>query len=194
MKPFFKPIFVLSIIIFFNISSCLAQKNVKFNLIDNQIMIEILNKQKVNFEQVDLAYIKDLKSFINFNNKKLIIPDYFIYNNEGHLINQGLNKDECGSLIRTLHEHLFKIDKNETFESFLENVDFVGKNQDFKNQDFIVFITWASFADKNSNKESFSNYYYIKKNYAGNVKVFLLNLDINESWSLTKEQKEILKL
>lgn len=192
MMTFFK--FTLFAFVFFQINVCFAQKEIEFKLIDNQKMIEILNKRKANFEQNDLAYIKDLKSFVYFNKSTLSVPDYFIYNKDGYLINSGLDKDECGSLIRTFDEHLFNVDQNDKLESFLDKIDFLDKNQELTNYDFIVFITWADFAHRLSNKESFDNYAYIKKNYGNKVKVFLLNLDINESWNLTQKQKEILGL
>ncbi|SFN89511.1 hypothetical protein SAMN05421741_11329 [Paenimyroides ummariense] len=105
-----------------------------------------------------------------------------------------MSKDECGSLIRTLDEKLFKISEEQTLETFIERLAFIEENKDLKSHEFTIFITWAGFAAKNSNKESFGNYSYIKQNYGSNIKVFLLNLDINESWNWTKEQKELLKL
>lgn len=193
MKSFFK--LALLAFVCFHINTCYAQKDIQFKLIDNQKMIEILNnKQKADFEQNDLAYIKDLKSFIDFNKSTLSVPDYFIYNKDGYLINSDLDKEECGSLIRTFDENLFNVDKNDTLKSFLDKIDFLDKNQELANYDFVVFITWADFAHRLSNQESFDNYTYIKKNYDDKVKVFLLNLDINESWNLTQQQKEILGL
>ncbi|GEM_PF-1916316 len=192
MKPIFKIIF--SIIGCINISLCVAQKNVKLNLIDNRTMIEILNKNKIEFQQSDLAFLKDLKSFINYSKKKLIVPDYFIFNKEGYLVNQGLDKEECNSLIRTFDHKLFRTDETETLESFIKEIEFIDKDQEFKDKEFVVFITWANFAHKNSNEESFDNFSYIKKKYGNNVRVFLLNLDVNTSWNLTEKQKQLLKL
>src|SRR5690606_5472863 len=157
------------------INTCYAQKDIQFKLIDNQKMIEILNKKKTNFEQNDLVYIKDIKSFIDFNKSTLTVHDNFIYNKEGSLINSGLDKDECGSLMRTFDKNLFNVDENDTLESFLGKIDFLDKNQELANYDFVVFITWADFAHRLSNQESFDNYAYIKKNYGDKIKVYLLN-------------------
>jgi len=193
MKPFFNVIILLISLICIN-TSIAQKKQFDFQLIDQQAMLNMLKKQRVNFEETDLAYIKDLKSFVNFNNSKLVVPDYFIYNKEGYLMRSMADKDVCGALIEILDNHLFKVDENSTLATFLEGISFTDKNQKLTEDTFTVFVTWGSFANKSSNKDSFNNYAYIKKHYPNNVKIFLLNLDLQASWNLTDKQKELLKL
>jgi len=177
-----------------NSTVVLSQKFSKLNLIDNDKMIEFLNKQKVEYKQNDLVYFKDLKSFLYFSkNGKLTVPDHFVYNKDQFLINEGLDKDECGALFQALDQtSLYKIDTNSTLDSFLSTINFVNKDEGSQEKEFVIFITWALFAHKNSNKESFKNYTELKKKYGDRVQVYLLNIDINESWNLTSEQKNIL--
>ena len=94
MKQLFKSAIVLSVLCL-GISSCTIHRsfNIKFQLIDNNQMTELLDKRHVDFDQKDLAYLKDLKSFVEFNNGKFIVPDYFMFNKEGHLINSSFNQD-----------------------------------------------------------------------------------------------------
>lgn len=190
MKLFFN-FFIFFLLI--NSNVVFSQNEKRLSLIDNDKMIEYLNNRKVKYDKKDLVYIKDLKSFLNYNNRKLLVPDYFVYNKDLFLINQGLDKDECGSLFLALDEtSLYKIDNNNTLDSFFKTLDFVDKNQKKGAKDFVVFITWGTFAHKNSNKDSFETYSKIKKKYGDRVQVYLLNLDLNESWNLTSEQKNIL--
>ena len=162
-------------------------------MINNDQMTELLDKRHVDFDQKDLAYLKDLKSFVEFNNGKFIVPDYFMFNKEGHLINSGFNQDQCGYLIKSLDEKLFKIDENQTLDAFAKQLAFMDKEQAYQDKDYVVFITWAAFAPKGANKGAFRDYTYVKEHY-DNVQVYLLNLDVNEAWNLTDKQKEALHL
>lgn len=189
----------ITYISFFFITSiyCFAQKNISidFNIENEESLKAYLTENKVSFENDDLYYIKDFNSFAYLNNNdKLQVPEILFFNSNGYLVKNRFNDNECSQVINEIEKiNSLKFNKKITINDWLKHISPL--NQDItENGSLFIIINWAKFVDK-FNEQSFE-WYKELKNQNSNLKVncILLNLDIQENWNLTEQQKKALNI
>ena len=189
---------IVHIVLFFITSiSCFAQKNISidFNIENKESLNTYLTEKEVNFEKDDLYSIKDFNSFAYLNNNdKLQVPEILFFNSNGYLVKNRFNDNECSQVINEIEKiDLLKFNKKITIKDWLKYISPL--NQDItENGSIFIIINWAKFVDK-FNEQSFE-WYKELKNQNSNLKVncIFLNLDIQENWNLTEQQKKALNI
>ena len=183
--------------IIFSIASSLAFcQNVKIDFkIENQNSItKYLDEKKVEYTLDDIAILRDIKVFGDYGKtERLVVPEAYFFNKDGFLLKNNNKGVGCGASIKNLSKILkSKYDVNETISTRLKDYKILGNNDVLTEQyDIYILINWAIFLDSN-NETSFNWYKSLKSNKDLKIKVILINLDVQESWNLTKEQKKFL--
>lgn len=189
---------ILQIALFFIIfNSCYAQKSISinFNIENKESLNKYLTENKVTLEENDLFSIKSFNSFAHLNNDdKLQVPEILFFNSKGFLVKNRFNDNECSQVINEIEKiDSLKFNKNISINDWLEHISPLN-NDITENGNIYIIINWAKFVDK-FNEQSFE-WYKELKNQDSNLKVncILLNLDIQEKWNLTEEQKKALNI
>ncbi|PZR24052.1 MAG: hypothetical protein DI539_01160 [Flavobacterium psychrophilum] len=196
MKRFFLPLVLLVFV------SCTItyKRNVKveFNRQDETTLTEFLNLNNVTYDPNDMLALRDINYFAFYNEKHgLEVPHAFFFNGDGISVVNDFNGTNCGHVIKNLDKiENAKSDGAGTVDDFLLPSTYLfGKPADETNggkkYDAYIVITWGLFAEsisKGINKTSFKWYADLKKNNP-EVRVFLLNLDIQKTWELSPEQQ-----
>lgn len=160
-----------------------------------QTLSNYLIDNEVKLEENDLYTIKDFNSFVYLNNNdKLQVPEILFFNSNGYLVKNRFNDNECSQVINEIEKiNSLKFNKNETINEWLKYISPLHQDLTEKNNIYII-INWAKFVDK-FNEQSFEWYKQLKKSNS-NLKIncILLNLDIQEKWNLTEQQKKVLNI
>lgn len=174
---------------------------VEFNRQDETTLKEFLVANNVAYDPNDMLVLRDINYFAFYNEKHgLEVPHAFFFNGDGISVVNDFKGTNCGQVIQNLDKiESAKSDGTGTVDDFLLPSDYLfGKPADETNggkkYDAYIVITWGLFAEslsKGINKTSFKWYSDLKNNHP-EVRVFLLNLDIQKSWELTSEQEEAL--
>jgi hypothetical protein len=185
----------LLILIFFSIQSFSQKKvEVNFQIENDSSIVKYLVEKKVDFINNQIATLKTFNGFVRFNNEgKLVIPEAYFYNSKGELINNKGKGVNCGSEIKELEKiSKMKSYPNNTFNDFLKDVDIIENEKNVENSfDLYIVITWGKFL--NSESETSLNWFSnIRKVKEMKIKILLLNLDLQEKWNLTDDQKKAL--
>jgi hypothetical protein len=149
----------------------------------------------VDFDEKDLAVLNNVNAFAVFNDKERIsVPEAYFFNKEGKRVKDNFRGTSCGQVISNPE----KISKapasgDEHLNEWLKYISLYkagGENVISGAYDAYVIIPWAIFltsVSKDINQTSF-NWYRSLKDYK-NIKVILLNLDVQQGWELSNEQK-----
>jgi len=196
-KLFFALTFVLSISVF-------AQKkkpSAKFEWENNASLQTFLEAHDVEINVKDLATLDYINSWIYFNNNELIqVPNALFFNRDGYRISKGFVGEKCSTAIKDMENiDTYKVNKEESIN------DWVSKYLDFPftkepvfdaSYDAFVIIFYCKCLDtyKGVNETAFNWYKSLKSNDKVKVKVFLLNLDIQDTWDVNDEQKKAIGL
>ncbi|UOX32960.1 hypothetical protein LXD69_13040 [Flavobacterium sediminilitoris] len=179
--------------------SCSAQKNISisFTIENKETLNNYLIDNEVKLEENDLYTIKDFNSFVYLNNNdKLQVPEILFFNSNGYLVKNRFNDNECSQVINEIEKiNSLKFNKNVTINDWLKYISPLHQDLTEKNNIYVI-INWAKFVDK-FNEQSFEWYNQLKKsNSNSNLKIncILLNLDIQEKWNLTEQQKKALNI
>lgn len=177
--------------------SCSAQKNISisFTIENKETLNNYLIDNEVKLEENDLYTIKDFNSFVYLNNNdKLQVPEILFFNSNGYLVKNRFNDNECSQVINEIEKiNSLKFNKNVTINDWLKYISPLHQDLTEKNNIYVI-INWAKFVDK-FNEQSFEWYNQLK-NSNSNLKIncILLNLDIQEKWNLTEQQKKALNI
>jgi len=192
----------------FSFSFLLSCKSITFTKkveikAENQNSLEsYLNGFGVGTEH--LYVMKDLACFKEFT-KKMGLRDIFFFNSDGYLVEKRSDK-ECQISINEIEQvNSFEIKKIEkSYELPDENnvkIDYWLKrikpmkqnpNEIEVKKDYTVIVSWAKFIGR-YNKKSFEWYNELKNSPSySKINVIFLNLDIQEDWELTQEDKDAL--
>lgn len=192
-----KCIKILIPLIYFFLFSCSTTKSVKidFKEVSNEEIINKLKENNVLYEESDIASLKNLKTWVSyFSGKSVTTPHAIFFNAKGYKVSDKFTESQCSATLNNIENiDTFEVDENYTFKDQIKNFDFIEDKQDANNYDYYVIIYWALY-EKNNHKTAFNWYNSAKNIKDKKVKVVLLNLDLNESWNITEQQKEILKL
>ncbi|MCO6175979.1 hypothetical protein NHF50_13080 [Flavobacterium sp. NRK F10] len=173
-----------------------AQKKIEINFkIENDsTIIHYLKAKKVDFSNDQIATLKGIGTFAEFSKTgRLVVPDAFFFNSKGELIKNKGKGMYCGAELKKLEKiSKMKSDPGQTLENFLKEITILdGSTITDENVDMYIFITWGKFLSAES--ETSLNWFSNLANQENlKIKVLLLNLDIQENWNLTENQKEYL--
>ncbi len=187
--------FFLSILFCLFSSLVICQKvEITFKSVNQDSLFNYLNKNQISYDLDDLAILKDIKVFSNYSaTERLAVPEAYFFNKDGFLLKNKNKGISCGATIKDLTKIMkSKIDINQQLSTWFEELTFLGTQPSLEETyDIYVLINWAIFLDSN-NQTSFNWYQSLKENKVLKVKVVLVNLDVQESWNLTKGQKQFL--
>ncbi len=187
--------FFLSILFCLFSSLVICQKvEITFKSVNQDSLFNYLNKNQISYDLDDLAILKDIKVFSNYSaTERLAVPEAYFFNKDGFLLKNKNKGISCGATIKDLTKIMkSKIDINQQLSTWFEELTFLGTQPSLEETyDICVLINWAIFLDSN-NQTSFNWYQSLKENKVLKVKVVLVNLDVQESWNLTKGQKQFL--
>ena len=187
--------FFLSILFCLFSSLVICQKvEITFKSVNQDSLFNYLNKNQISYDLDDLAILKDIKVFSNYSaTERLAVPGAYFFNKDGFLLKNKNKGISCGATIKDLTKIMkSKIDINQQLSTWFEELTFLGTQPSLEETyDICVLINWAIFLDSN-NQTSFNWYQSLKENKVLKVKVVLVNLDVQESWNLTKGQKQFL--
>lgn len=187
--------FFLSILFCLFSSLVICQKvEITFKSVNQDSLFNYLNKNQISYDLDDLAILKDIKVFSNYSaTERLAVPEAYFFNKDGFLLKNKNKGISCGATIKDLTKIMkSKIDINQQLSTWFEELTFLGTQSSLEETyDICVLINWAIFLDSN-NQTSFNWYQSLKENKVLKVKVVLVNLDVQESWNLTKGQKQFL--
>lgn len=191
----FKIILCCFILVLF--TSCSTTKSVDLDLKvrSNTEIVNKLTENKVDFAPQDLATLKDLKTWATYSkSNKIVVPEVHFYNKNGFKVSQKFSDSQCSQLLRNFETmENYPVNENEKITDVLNDFTFISESEILNDFDFYIIINWALLTQ--NNHETAFNWYNSAKNIKDKkVKVVLLNLDLNESWNITEQQKEILKL
>lgn len=174
---------------------------IEFKRQDEISLKEFLSANNVAYDPSDMLVLRDINYFAFYNEKHGIeVPHAFFFNSDGMSVINDFKGTNCGQVIQNLDKiESAKSDGSGTIDDFLMPSTYLfGKPADEMNSgkkyDAYIVITWGLFAEslsKGINNTSFKWYSDLKKNNP-EIRVFLLNLDIQKGWELTTEQEESL--
>lgn len=149
MKNFVYYLFAVFTVFF--VSSCTITKNkeIKFTKQTNESLINFLEYKNVDFDIEDIAYLKEFKSFVEFNNSdKLVVPEAYFFNKDGYKISQKFSEEQCGNVIKNINTiNSYSYDENDNISNWLDKISFIDtvKPLDIlnKNYDVYIIINWA---------------------------------------------------
>ena len=188
---------IIKVLFLFFISiSCFAQKkkDIHFKIEKDSSIIQYLNENKIEFSTNQIATLKGIGTFAEYGRaKKLVVPDAYFFNSNGELIKNNGKGTYCGAELKKLEKiSKYKSDPNQTLEKFLKDI-IILDDSEFSDEpaDIYIVITWAKFASSES-QTSLNWFSSLQKQEKLNIKILLLNIDVQESWKLTDGQKEYL--
>ncbi|WP_100075590.1 hypothetical protein [Chryseobacterium camelliae] len=176
-----------------------AQKKIQINfaLQDEASLKTYLSSKKTDFSDADLYILKDFKSFAYFNNNdKLQVPEILFFNNQGYLVKNRFNNNECTEVISDIEKvNRYKSDKKVTLQDWLQFISPLKNPQPgIDHNKITVVINWAIFTDQ-YNEQSFEWYKKIRAlSLSTKINCILLNLDVQQKWNLTEKQKAALHI
>ena len=176
--------------------SCFAQKKVEINfkMENDSTILQYLKENKIDFSNNQIATLRGIGTFGEYGRaKKLTVPDAFFFNSKGELIkNEGKGMDCAAELKKLEKVSKMKSDPNQTLTNFLDDITILdGSELADETIDLYIVITWGKFLSSES-ETSLNWFSSLKKEENLKIKVLLLNLDIQERWNLTDDQKKYL--
>ncbi|SFU75911.1 hypothetical protein SAMN05216480_12112 [Pustulibacterium marinum] len=184
----------LGLLFFMQLS--MAQQDVEVTfMLENHASIETyLEAQQVSFFEGELATLKGFENFVAFSKVgKLAVPEAYFFNAQGELIKNRNKGVSCGATIKKLAKvaHM-KTDPTQTLEDFLKDVHILDQRTFMEDGTTLyVVINWAKFLSEQS-EVSFNWFNSLHHSDTLKVKVLLLNLDLQEAWNMTQDQKDFL--
>lgn len=195
---------ILPLILF----SCSYTRNipVKFEREDKESIEAFLNNKNINYDIQELATLNHINTFIDFNSEgKLVVPEAYFFNKSGYRVKDDFNGTRCSLVISNIDQvNSATANSEEKIDDWLKDIKLLhehkGSSKIFdEDYDLYVIINWSIYADKilkgHATETSFLWYNDLKKNNRGlNIKIILLNLDIQKDWEMTEAQNEVLGL
>lgn len=183
-------------LLFFISSFCFGQKQIEINFQteNDSTLIQYLKENKIDFSNNQIATLAGIGTFAEYSRDgKLVVPEAYFYNSKGQLIKNRGKGTYCGVEIKKIEKiSKMKSDPNQTLQNFLSSINIIEESEFIEdNVDVYIIITWAKFLSTES-QTSLSWFSSLKKQNVLNIKFLLLNLDIQESWKLTNDQKKYL--
>ena len=174
------------------------QAQITFKKESKESMLQFLNDKNVEYLKEDIATLHDLNVFIDYYSKEMLsIPEAYFFNKEGFRVSKKYKGTSCGKVIKKADKiNKTDFDSNDNVVDWLKYYSFPFGNEDSGEEyDAYVIITWAIFAESNeSNDTAFNWYKSLKDNKELNIKVILLNLDIQDTWQISDENAKVLGL
>ncbi|AXG73652.1 hypothetical protein DVK85_05155 [Flavobacterium arcticum] len=158
-------------------------------------MTNYLNKKGYEVSANEIATLNGINTFIEYNNsEKLVIPEAYFFNKDGYLIS-GFEGTGCGMAISNIDEiSNASSDNKEHFKDWITNYNFLSSDNTEASYDAYVIINWAMFVDGMNDDTSYNWYKSLKNNKDLNIRIIFLNLDIQENWKLSDDNKKVLGL
>lgn len=179
--------------------SCTTTRNYKITFTEEnrESISNYLNNKNIRHNAEDIAILKDITVLSYYGQTdKLSVPEAYFFNKDGFLIKNNQKGESCGQAISKLDKILKQpVDKEQPLEKWTQNFNFLTDTGIIKDDkyDLYVIIHWAVFLDE-FNGTSFNWYKSLTDNPDYKVKTILLNLDVQEEWKITPEQRQSLNM
>lgn len=168
----------------------------QFKLETPAATMEYLDKAGVSYDKNDLAVYKDFNTWgyiMQYKNNEF--PAVYFFNTEGK--NVKLKDYSCSQALNIEKINTSKVNKKEDdINWWLSDLAFLteDENRFSKAYDSYILIFWTKMASKGSNETAFNWYKSVKEKNDPNIKVFLINFDIMDTWEISDKNKEALNL
>ncbi|CAM3673435.1 hypothetical protein FSS13T_26410 [Flavobacterium saliperosum S13] len=156
---------------------------------------------KNDMDTTRVVYFKDFYSLAQASKKKYLqIPDTYFFDRNGNFVDYRKSATDCNAKVDGFIQDLnaFSEAKKDSTKNLTELKSFlVGSDKKLLSEkpgEITVFITWARYAGALNKEKAFDWVKLLEqaKQKGISVNYYLLNCDFQESWNLTKEQKEAL--
>lgn len=156
---------------------------------------------KNDLDTTRLVYFKDINSFVLASKKKYVqIPNAYFFDKNGNFVDYRKSVTDCNAKVDGFIQDLnaFSEAKKDPTKTLTELEGFLtSSNKNLiseKDAHVTVFITWARYAGALNKEKAFDWVKLLEeaKQKGISVNYYLLNCDFQESWNLTKEEKEAL--
>lgn len=156
---------------------------------------------KNDMDTTRVVYFKDFYSFAQASKKEYLqIPDTYFFDRNGNFVDYRKSATDCNAKVSGFIEDLvaFNEAKKDTTKTITVLKNFLKSSNpnllSEKPAEITVFITWTKWAGALNKEKAFDWVKLLEqaKQKGISVNYYLLNCDFQESWNLTKEQKEAL--
>lgn len=196
-----KLLFILSFFVSF---LAIAQKHKPsghYEWENNNTLKTFLETNDVEINVKDLATLDYFNSWAYFDNNGFIqVPNAVFFNREGYRIAKNFVGEKCSQAIKGMEKiDTYKVNKDENINEWVSKYmafPFTKEPIFDEAYDAYVVIFYCKCLDSydDVNATAFRWYKSLKENDKIKVKAILLNLDIQDTWQLTDEQKKIIGL
>ncbi|MFP9115786.1 hypothetical protein ACLI1A_17730 [Flavobacterium sp. RHBU_3] len=150
---------------------------------------------KKDIDTTGLLYTKDLKAWQDV--LSIGMPNAYFFNAKGEYVNYKKTASDCNAKVGSFIEDLKSLntepsDKEFTLEKMFGKLSsYNGKPTEVTGYDGYVLITWATYVGKLNRDKSFDWVELIKtaQSKGVNVKMCLINGDLQEKWGMSEEEK-----
>ncbi len=196
-----KLLFTLTFIISFSAFAQKKKPSQHIKIENNSTLQTFLEENDVPINVKDLATLDYLGSWIEFNNNDFLhVPSAYFFNREGYRTAKKFVGERCSQTIKGIEKiDSYKVDKDENINDWVSKYmafPFTSEPVFGEPYDAYVIIFYCKCLDEfdDVNATAFRWYKSLINNDKVKVKAILLNLDIQESWNITDEQKKAIRI
>ena len=183
------------------LTSCTITKKVSINFEKetDTTLLQSLEKNNVIYNKGDLATLKNIVVLSQYSQQgKLSIPEAYFFNKEGYRVHDNFKGTRCGQVITNIEKvNDAPVENKEHISDWIKDYNFMADPAiEGLEYDAYVILTWGNFIDKDAhaaNETAFKWYKSLKEDKKNlKIKTILLNLDVQDTWGITKEQEDAL--
>lgn len=194
-----KLILALALAATFTNCSITYTKKLELKQENKTTLASYLDERKVNYDIKDLATLDHINSWIHFNdNKLLMVPHAIFFNKYGARITENFNEQKCSAAINGIEDiNNYAADTNDNLNKWLADYitfPFTEETIFTEEYDGYVLLLYGKFAGKSSNAATFNWYRSIREDKSIKLRPILLNIDLQDNWEMSAEQKKALGL
>mgnify|MGYP005845300111 CR=1 FL=1 len=198
--------YILFISFFTLLSSCTITRTKKIEINftrETPASLQSFLDGRVEYDKADIATLNSINALVAYNDsERLSVPEAYFFNRHGYRVKNNFRGTNCGQVIKNTHQiNTAPSDNKEHIDDWIKDYTFPLGEDTLSNTggdyDAYIIITWAKFVEQlssSSNENAINWYRSVKELNSMRIKVIFLNLDIQESWTLTDEQEKALGL
>jgi len=199
--------YLIMIMGLFLLYSCTLTRTIRTNIVFKketpEALLSFLEGKGAAYDRADIATLNGINAWISYNDTgKLSVTEAYFFNKEGYRVKDNFKGTSCGQVINNAHQiNTAPSDNKEHITTWLKDYDFLFEENPValpaEEYDAYVIVTWAKFVDPittSSNENAVAWYKSLRNNHDMKIKTIFLNLDIQDTWTLSAEQEKALDL
>lgn|GEM_PF-1052202 len=198
--------FILNIQIIYPLLSILvfnlgfSQVDSEINFISSDSIENYIKVKNLSFENQDIYVLKNLESFKTYSQGYLKSPVIYVFNSKGNYLDfiHNANAEKKLSNLKKINRKSNKDYPDLKF--WREKLIHFNSKQilEERNSDFYFVLNWGFLHNDEESIELINHWYDVLKRHQDNgenIKVVLLNIDLQDQWDLSPESREnVLKI